>query len=156
MRMGRSTPHRILAIASAGGHWVQLARLSEAFAGCDTLYVTTAAGQSAPTGGRLVAKISDGSRSEPWRLVVATVQLAALMFRFRPQAVITTGAAPGYLALRLAKLRGCRTVWLDSIANSEEISMSARLARPYADLWLTQWEDLSRQTPGLDYWGQVL
>lgn len=154
--MGSSTPHRILAVASAGGHWVQLARLSEAFAGCDTLYVTTVAGQAPPTGDRPVAKISDGSRNEPWRLVVATVQLAALMFRFRPQAVITTGAAPGYLALRLAKLRGCRTVWLDSIANSEEISMSARLARPYADRWLTQWEDLSRKTPGLDYWGQVL
>ncbi len=78
------------------------------------------------------------------------------MLRFRPEAVITTGAAPGYVALRLAKLGGCRTVWLDSIANAEEISMSARLARPYADLWLTQWEELSRKTPGLEYWGQIL
>jgi len=78
------------------------------------------------------------------------------MLRFRPEAVITTGAAPGYVALRLAKLAGRRTVWLDSIANAEEISMSARLARPYADLWLTQWEELSRQTPGLQYWGQIL
>jgi len=60
------------------------------------------------------------------------------------------------VALRLGKLLGCRTVWLDSIANAEEISMSARLARRYADLWLTQWEDLSRKTPGLEYWGQVL
>ena len=78
------------------------------------------------------------------------------MLRFRPDAVITTGAAPGYVALRLAKLRGCRTVWLDSIANAEESSMSGRLAQPYADLWLTQWEDLAAQTPGLQYWGQFL
>lgn len=154
--MGRRSRHRILAVASAGGHWVQLARLSEAFDGSDALYVTTVAGQTAPTGDRAVAKISDGSRNEPWRLLAAGLQLGLLMLRFRPQAVITTGAAPGYVALRLGKLLGCRTVWLDSIANAEELSMSARLARRYADLWLTQWEDLSRKTPGLDYWGQVL
>ena len=154
--MGRRSRHRILAVASAGGHWVQLARLSEAFEGSDTLYVTTVAGQTAPTGDRAVAKISDGSRNDPWRLLAAGLQLGLLMLRFRPHAVITTGAAPGYVALRLGKLLGCRTVWLDSIANAEEVSMSARLACRYADLWLTQWEDLSRKTPGLDYWGQVL
>jgi UDP-N-acetylglucosamine:LPS N-acetylglucosamine transferase len=154
--MGRRSRHRILAVASAGGHWVQLARLSEAFEDSDTLYVTTVAGQTAPTGDRAVAKISDGSRNEPWRLLAAGLQLGLLMLRFRPHAVITTGAAPGYVALRLGKLLGCRTVWLDSIANAEELSMSARLARRYADLWLTQWEDLSRRTPGLDYWGQIL
>jgi UDP-N-acetylglucosamine:LPS N-acetylglucosamine transferase len=154
--MGKSGQCRILAVASAGGHWVQLGRLSEAFADSDTLYVTTVAGETAPSGNRPVAKVSDASRNEPWRIVLAAFQLALLMLRFRPEAVITTGAAPGYVALRLAKLRGCRTVWLDSIANAEEISMSARLARPYADLWLTQWEELSRQTPGLDYWGQIL
>jgi hypothetical protein len=89
-------------------------------------------------------------------VVLAAVQLAWILLRFRPQAVVTTGAAPGYVALRLAKLRGCRTVWLDSIANAEEISMSARLARPYADLWLTQGEELAGKTPGLESWGQVL
>jgi UDP-N-acetylglucosamine:LPS N-acetylglucosamine transferase len=154
--MGKSGRHRILAVASAGGHWVQLARLSEAFADSDTLYVTTVAGETAPSGDRPVAKITDASRNEPWRIVLAIFQLALLMLRFRPEAVVTTGAAPGYIALRLARLRGCRTVWLDSIANAEQISLSAKLARPYADLWLTQWEELSRKTPGLQYWGQVL
>lgn len=154
--MGRGSRQRILAVASAGGHWVQLTRLSAAFADSDTLYVTTIAGETAPSGDRAVARISDGSRNERWRLAVAAAQLAVLIFRFRPDAVITTGAAPGYLALRLAKLRGCRTVWLDSIANAEEISMSGKLAWPYADLWLTQWEDLAGAREGLEFWGRVL
>jgi UDP-N-acetylglucosamine:LPS N-acetylglucosamine transferase len=154
--MGKSGRHRILAVASAGGHWVQLARISEAFADSDTLYVTTVVGEAAPSGDRPVATISDGSRNEPWRLLLAAIQLAILMQRFRPDAVVTTGAGPGYLALRLAKLRRCRTVWLDSIANAEELSLSAKLARPYADLWLTQWEELSGKVAGLQYWGRVL
>src|SRR3954453_21539602 len=115
--MGESDRHRILAVASVGGHWIQLGRLSEAFVDSDTLYVTTVAGETAPSGDRPVATITDASRNEPWRIILATFQLALLMLRFRPEAVITTGAAPGYVALRLAKLRGCRTVWLDSIAN---------------------------------------
>src|SRR3954470_19003675 len=100
-RMGKSSRLRILAVASAGGHWVQLARLSDAFADSDTLYVTTVAGETAPSGDRPVATITDASRNEPWRILLATFQLAVLMLRFRPEAVITTGAAPGYLALRL-------------------------------------------------------
>jgi UDP-N-acetylglucosamine:LPS N-acetylglucosamine transferase len=154
--MRRSSRQRILAVASAGGHWIQLARLSEAFAGSDTLYVTTVAGETAPSGDRPVATISDASRNEPLRVILAAVQLGWIMLRFRPHAVVTTGAAPGFVALRLGKLLRCRTVWLDSIANAEEISMSARLARPYADVWLTQWKELAGKTPGLQYWGQVL
>ena len=154
--MGKSDRHRILAVASVGGHWIQLGRLSEAFVDSDTLYVTTVASETAPSGDRPVARISDASRNEPLRVVLAALHLAWIMFRFRPDAVVTTGAAPGYVALRLGKLLGCKTVWLDSIANAEEISMSARLARPYADLWLTQWQELARKTPGLQYWGQVL
>ena len=53
-------------------------------------------------------------------------------------------AACGYFALRFAKLMGARTIWLDSIANVEELSMTGRLVRPYADLWLTQWPELAR------------
>lgn len=154
--MGKARRHRLMAVASAGGHWVQLSRLSEAFAGSDTLYVTTIAGETAPSGDRPVARISDASRNEPLRVVLAGLQLAWIMVGFRPHAVVTTGAALGYLAVRLGKFLGCRTVWVDSIANAEEISMSARLARPYADLWLTQWEHLVDKARGLEYWGQVL
>lgn len=147
---------KVLAVASAGGHWIQLARLSEAFADFDTLYATTVDGLHPPSGDRPVVRISDGSRNQPWRLLLAAFQLLRLMRRFRPQAVVTTGAAPGYVALRIGKAFGCRTLWLDSIANAEEVSMSGRLARPYADAWLTQWDDLIQTTPGLEYWGKVL
>ena len=34
--------------------------------------------------------------------------------------VISTGAAPGYFAMRFAKWLGRRTIWIDSIANVEQ------------------------------------
>ena len=70
--------------------------------------------------------------------------------------VVTTGAAPGLVALVAAKLLlRSRTIWIDSIASVETLSLSARLARPVADAWLVQWAHLARPE-GPEYWGAVL
>ena len=76
------------------------------------------------------------------------------MLRERPDVVVSTGAAPGYLALRCAKLLGARTVWIDSVANVEELSLSGRIASTKADLCLTQWPHLAAGPVG--YEGSVL
>jgi len=68
---------------------------------------------------------------------------------------VTTGAAPGYLAIRLGRLMGAKTIWVDSVANAEELSMSGRLAGRHAGLWLTQWAHLAGR-PGPEYRGSVL
>lgn len=69
-------------------------------------------------------------------------QVAWVMLRERPDVVITSGAAPGLVALVLGKCVGARTVWLDSIANVETLSMSGQRALRFADLHLTQWPHL--------------
>jgi hypothetical protein len=69
--------------------------------------------------------------------------------------VITTGAAPGYFAIRIGNLFGARTIWVDSIANGEELSLSGQKAGPHAALWLTQWAHLAK-AEGPHYRGSVL
>ena len=69
--------------------------------------------------------------------------------------IVSTGAAPGYIAIRLGKLFGARSVWVDSIANPEQLSMSGAMAGRYADLWLTQWPHLAKRD-GPYYRGAVL
>lgn len=146
---------RVLAIASGGGHWTQLARLSEAFERFDTLYVTTIDGVEAPSGFRPVQCVEDASRSSPARFARLAVQLVGIFRRFRPQVIVTTGAAPGLAALIFGKLAGCRTVWIDSIANGSSLSMSGRLAARWSDLLLTQWEELASPSTGARYFGRV-
>jgi hypothetical protein len=73
----------------------------------------------------------------------------------RPDVVISTGAAPGYFAILFGKKLGAKTIWLDSIANVDELSMSGRAVGKYADLWLTQWEHLATEG-GPDFIGAVL
>ncbi len=157
-------PPRVLAIASGGGHWVQLSRLAPAWDGCRVTYVTTDPGFRAEVEAMAAARgqpkpgyhvVLEANRWQKRRLVRSLLQICLILLRTRPDVVITTGAAPGYFALRLAALMGRRTVWIDSIANADELSLAGRKAGRHADLWLTQWEHLA--TPdGPQYKGSVL
>ncbi len=135
---------RVLAIASAGGHWVQLRRMRSAFDGADTLWVTTDRGYASELdSGERLAVVPDANRWQKIRLAISALRIALLVLRHRPGVVVTTGAAPGFFALRFAKLIGARTMWVDSIANADELSMSGRLALKVADEVLTQWPHLT-------------
>jgi len=102
--------------------------------------IAAEAGEPAP----IFRVITEGNRWHKGKLLRQLFQLLVLMLWLRPDAVISTGAAPGYFALRFGKLVGARTIWIDSIANADELSLSGRKVRPYADLWLTQWPHLAR------------
>jgi UDP-N-acetylglucosamine:LPS N-acetylglucosamine transferase len=157
---------RVLAVASGGGHWVQLRRLRPAWEGMDVTYVTTVPGYrdevlrdatgdspgNASVGFRLVP---DANRWQKLRLVKQLLAIALVVLQVRPDAVVTTGAAPGYFALRLGKLLGARTVWVDSMANAEELSLSGQQAGHHAGVWLTQWPHLAKPG-GPQYRGAVL
>ena len=146
---------RVLAVASAGGHWVQLMRLRPAFDGCDIAFVTTNAGYRADVGDARYYTVRDANRWDKIGLLRQLTKLAWVVLRERPDVVVTTGAAPGYFAIRLARLLGARTAWVDSIANAEELSLSGQMAGRHADLWLTQWPELAAPD-GPHYSGAVL
>lgn len=150
-----STRKRVLAIASGGGHWVQLLRLRPAFEHERVTYVTVRESYRSDVGAAPFMVVNDATRWDKVGLLKMGLRLLWVMIRVRPHVVISTGAAPGYFAIRLGKLLGARTVWLDSIANVEAVSMTGMLVRKHADLWLTQWPHLAEED-GPTYAGAVL
>ena len=150
-----SESKRILAVASGGGHWVQLLRLRPAFRAHRVTYVTVDSCYRMDVAGQRFYAVNDATRWNKFGLVLLAFRLAVIVLRERPQVVISTGAAPGFLALRLAKVMGARTVWIDSLANAEKLSLSGQRIGKHADLWLTQWRHLARSA-GPHYEGAVL
>jgi UDP-N-acetylglucosamine:LPS N-acetylglucosamine transferase len=147
---------KIVAIASSGGHWVQMRRLIPAFEGCDVVFVSTSADYAHDVQGYRFYTVADVNRSMLPNLARTIPQFIAIMLRERPDVVITTGSMPGCVGLAVAKtFTRARTLWIDSIANCEALSSSGRQARRFADGWLTQWEDLAG-ADGPEYWGAVL
>jgi UDP-N-acetylglucosamine:LPS N-acetylglucosamine transferase len=146
---------RVLAVGSGGGHWVQLLRLRPAFANCNTAFVTVHESYRSQVDGHRFYVVPDATRWNKIGLMTTVFKLAWIFLKERPDVVISTGAAPGYAALRLSRFIGARTIWLDSIANVEQLSMSGAKIGRHADLWLTQWEHLARPK-GPYYAGTVL
>ncbi|KHD07590.1 hypothetical protein PN36_20130 [Candidatus Thiomargarita nelsonii] len=149
------SPPKLLAISSGGGHWVEMLRLRPAFARFQVTYLTVSNDYAADVPGERFRSISDATRWNKVKLMLVAGQIIWRLLYERPDVVISTGAAPGYFALRFAKLMGARTIWLDSIANVEELSMAGQMAGRYAELWLTQWPHLAREG-GPEYFGAVI
>jgi UDP-N-acetylglucosamine:LPS N-acetylglucosamine transferase len=71
------------------------------------------------------------------------IRAIALVFRFRPDFIISTGALPGFFCILTGRLTGARTIWLDSVANAEQLSMCGKFSTRVANVCLTQWEHLA-------------
>ena len=141
-------------MASGGGHFVQLLRLRAAWAEHDVTYATVHAASAVDVAPAPLMTFRDVSRADWWRLPLTLWDVARILVRVRPQVIVTTGAMPPLLALALVKPFGVRTLWIDSIANSEVLSGSGRHAAWIADQVITQWPELA--APGVEHWGRVL
>jgi hypothetical protein len=146
---------RILAISSGGGHWIQLLRLRPVFIGSHVLYASVGTQRARDVAPAPYCAIPDANRQNKAMLLFMLVRIVWIILRLRPDVIISTGAAPGYFAVRIGRMLGARTLFLDSIANAEELSLSANLARRHCDLVLTQWPHLAEEN-GPRFSGSVL
>lgn len=142
-------------IASAGGHWQQLMLMRPAFAHQNVHYATTLAGLADAFEATPATRIPDCNRNTPLRVIWCSLRIAALLIRLRPHVILSTGALPGIIAIALGRLIGARTLWVDSVANAEELSFSGKIARRVAHETLSQWQATAERA-GVGYAGSVL
>ncbi len=141
--MPRQTrPTRVLAVASGGGHWVQMTRLGAAFQDCDVHYATTSAHAAAQVAPAPVHLYPDANKDTPVKMAFAMARLVWIVLRLRPDAIVSTGAAGGALAIAAGRLVGARGLFVDSIANAQRLSLSARITRRFGRV-LSQWPDVA-------------
>lgn len=145
---------KILAVASAGGHWIQLLRLIPAFTKHELIFLSTRKSFRETVKGFEFHSVTDASRASKFKLFLMGVEIVKQIYSIRPNIIITTGAAPGLISIIVGKNLGAKTIWIDSIANVEKVSMSGKIARRFASRVYTQWPDLAEND--LLYKGNVL
>lgn len=124
---------------------MQMMRLLHLLEKHDVSFVTVNEAYACDIQGFKLFTVVDATAWNKLRLLRQAFQILLIVLKERPEIVISTGAAPGYFAIRFAKLIGAKTVWIDSIANVEQLSRSGAQVGPYADLWLTQWPHLATE-----------
>jgi UDP-N-acetylglucosamine:LPS N-acetylglucosamine transferase len=135
---------RLLAVASSGGHWVQLQRLTPAFEGHEVRYVSTGQDLGSQVEPNRFYHVEDANMWNKFALLKMAIRVAWIVLLYRPEVVVSTGAAVGFFALLFGRLMGAKTIWVDSIANGEELSLAGRKVKPWATHWLTQWPEFAR------------
>ena len=154
--MNQIKRQKILAIASPGGHWIQLNKICKPLENqFDVVYITPGAQYSTKNKNQRVLNITDASADSKLKLIPLVFQLVTIFIKERPTAIISTGAAPGAIAILLAKVLPIKTVWVDSIANVAKLSRSGKIIKNIADKVITQWEPLS-DGHKITYQGSIL
>lgn len=146
---------KVLAVASGGGHWEQLMLLAPTLNRFEVRFATTEPGLPRQRGIENASILPDCNQNQPLRSIWCAIVALGIVLRFRPQVIISTGAAPGFFCILAGRLIGARTLWIDSVANGEELSMCGKLSKRFAHQCLTQWEHLSSE-PTPRYFGSVL
>ena len=78
-----------------------------------------------------------------------------LLSRVRPSTIVTTGAAVAVPFAWLGRLRGIRVVYVESLARTQQPSLSCRLVAPVANRVYVQWPELVARVRGARYAGTV-
>ena len=168
----RDKRKKILAVSSSGGHWVQLMRLRPAWDSCSVSYLTTEAAYKADVTSYAADRRLEtpafyttvlASRWTKLKLIRQLFEVLYVVIRVRPDVIISTGASLGFFAFKVGQLIGAKTIWIDSIANVEQISLTGEKVKSCSNVWLTQWphlatdkSDQSGKAEKPEFWGASL
>jgi UDP-N-acetylglucosamine:LPS N-acetylglucosamine transferase len=145
---------KVLAAASAGGHVVELLRLQPAFEEHELVYMSTMDTYNSTFKDHEYHKVPDFSQWNVWKIPSAAFKMYKIMSKIKPDVVVTTGAAPGVVALFIGKLIGAKTIWVESLCHAEKVSISGKLCKLFADRVYTQWKHLAQ--PKIIYAGNIM
>jgi UDP-N-acetylglucosamine:LPS N-acetylglucosamine transferase len=146
----------LLLVCSSGGHLLQLVALREAWGGFSRRWVTF---DKSDARSLLVGEPVTFAYGPTNRSVKNLLRNLALAWRVvgqvRPRIVLTTGAGVAVPFAWVARLRGARVVYVESLTRIDEPSLSCRLIAPAASRIYVQWPELVAAVPRSRYAGQV-
>ena len=149
--------NKICLTASGGGHLTELLRLSDCWKVFETFFVTTVpVVQDELKQSAKVYVVGECNRQHPILVMLVFLRCLKIIIKEKPDVVISTGAAAGCMICFLAKIMKAKIIWIDSITNVEKISLSGRMVRYIADLFLVQWSELTLKYKNVEYAGTVI
>lgn len=134
---------RVLLVGSSGGHLAQLLPLRALFAAEHRAWVTfrtpdaVGALEGEP---KVVWAHFPTTRNIP-NLLRNTWQALRVMRTWRPDVIVSTGAAVAFPYFVLSRLFGARTLYIEVYDRVDSATLTARLCSPWTDLMAVQWPE---------------
>ncbi|MFE3453694.1 PssD/Cps14F family polysaccharide biosynthesis glycosyltransferase [Nonomuraea sp. NPDC059194] len=142
---------KVLLVCSTGGHLTQLNQLRPWWSEQERHWVTfEKADARSLLEGEAVTWAHHPTTRNVWNLLRNTWIALRLLPSFRPDVVVSTGAAVAFPFFLLGKVFRARLVYLEVYDRIDSGTLTGRLCYPFADLFLLQWpEQLGRYPKGV-------
>ena len=148
---------KVCLVCSSGGHFYELYCLKGAWSAHDRFWVTFL-GQDTRhmlRNERVYAAHSPTNRN--FRNLVRNLFLAwRVLAKEKPKVLISTGAGVCVPFVLLAPLWRVKTVYIESLARIDELSLTGRLVYRLVDEFIVQWPELAEKYHKAKYEGQLL
>ncbi len=136
---------RVLLVASPGGHFMQMLALKPAWEDLEHRWVTLHAADT----DYLLADEEDvvrGFGPTPRNIpnMLRNLRLAWRTVRdYRPDVLLSTGAAIAVPFFLIGRLHGCRLVYVESFTRVKRPALSGRLVYYFVDTFFVQWPSMA-------------
>ena len=133
---------KVLLVCSSGGHLAQLMCLESWWSEHEREWVTFDTDDAV---GKLASESVVWAHHPTTRNLRNLIRNSVLAWRtlrrFRPDVVVTTGAAVAVPFFWLHRFVGARTIYLEVFDRIDSRTLTGRLCRPVSDLFLVQWPE---------------
>ncbi len=150
-------PRRVLLVGSSGGHLAQLLALKPWWKSRERLWVTFATpdATSRLRDEPVVWAHFPTTRNIP-NLIRNLFLAVGVLWRHRPDLVVSTGAGVAFPFFVIARLMRIRTVYVEVYDRLDTPTLSGRLCRPLSSLFCVQWQEQATLYKGAHVVGTLL
>ena len=157
---------RLLIVLGDGGHTAEIIRLVDLL-GTDYDYHYLVSAPDRISEGKITIQgpvhytvrpraKDDRAWHVAWNLVRGFWQVARLLRRIRPSAVLGSGPSVMVPLAVLSKLGGVKVIYVENACRVTALSLTGRIMLNLADLFFVQWEQLHDRYPRTIFAGRLL
>lgn len=152
---------KVLFVASSGGHLTEILKLDKLFKDYEYLLVTEKTELTKTLTKKYnIEFLTYGPNKNIFKylgIVFSNIlKCIKIVHKFKPDTVVSTGAQIGGIMCMIAKLRGAKVVYIESLAKIDSLSVTARNVYPFADHFYVQWEGLTKKYKKAKYLGRLI
>jgi len=131
---------KIALVCSHGGHLTEMLYLLDAFKGHEIFFITYDNFRTRDL--KYKKYLFDNIGTSPVKMSKAFFKTFKILFNEKPDMIISTGSEIAIPAFILGKMRGIKTIFIESWCRVKTRSGTGRIVYPFSDLFLVQWPEL--------------
>jgi UDP-N-acetylglucosamine:LPS N-acetylglucosamine transferase len=152
----KAATERILLVACPGGHILQMLALKPAWEDLDHRWVTLEAADTKYLLDPEDTVFANGPTARNIPNFFRNLRLAwKVVRRYRPDVILSTGAALAVPFFVVGRLLGVRLVYVESFTRVQRPALTGRLVYPLTNVFFVQWPTSSRRKRAI-YAGSVV